>query len=280
MTKTKALSVRETALCGLFAALTAAGAFIRIDLPVQPFPMHFTLQIFFALLSGFILGPRLGAVSVGIYLAVGLVGIPVFAAGGGPAYLIRPTFGFLLGFLFAAWLAGKISRMGRRTSLARNICAAVVGMGAYYLSGILYFYFISNSPYLSNMHKVTIFDSSNGERRSAGRYLYCNKPCVNNQAKTSYTSYIETVDEIVPPDDLKIDDPSQLKILKVSPRYLKLLQKKYVKKVDNAMRSTYSFVVMYGQYTLGGFGFTLPQHKGYDLFQLTDFSLIQIVLCY
>ena len=90
------------------------------------------------------LGPRLGAVSVGIYLAVGLVGIPVFAAGGGPAYLIRPTFGFLLGFLFAAWLAGKISRMGRRTSLARNICAAVVGMGAYYLSGILYFYFISN----------------------------------------------------------------------------------------------------------------------------------------
>ena len=144
MTKTKALSVRETALCGLFAALTAAGAFIRIDLPVQPFPMHFTLQIFFALLSGFILGPRLGAVSVGIYLAVGLVGIPVFAAGGGPAYLIRPTFGFLLGFLFAAWLAGKISRMGRRTSLARNICAAVVGMGAYYLSGVLYFYFISN----------------------------------------------------------------------------------------------------------------------------------------
>lgn len=134
-----------------------------------------------------------------------------------------------------------------------------------------YFYFISNSPYLSNMHKVTIFDSSNGERRSAGRYLYCNKPCVNNQAKTSYTSYIETVDEIVPPDDLKIDDPSQLKILKVSPRYLKLLQKKYIKKVDNAMRSTYSFVVMYGQYTLGGFGFTLPQHKGYDLFQLTDF---------
>ena len=119
MTKTKALSVRETALCGLFAALTAAGAFIRIDLPVQPFPMHFTLQIFFALLSGFILGPRLGAVSVGIYLAVGLVGIPVFAAGGGPAYLIRPTFGLLLGFLFAAWLAGNAGkRRGAPSSLS------------------------------------------------------------------------------------------------------------------------------------------------------------------
>lgn len=36
-------------------------------------------------------------------------------------------------------------------------------------------------------------------------------------------------------------------------------------------RCTYAFVVMYDKYTLGGFGFTLPQHKGYDLFQLTDF---------
>ena len=98
MTRTRTLSVRETALCGLFAALIAAGAFIRIDLPVQPFPMHFTLQIFFSLLAGLLLGPRPGAVSVGIYLAVGLMGVPVFAAGGGPAYLIRPTFGFLAGW--------------------------------------------------------------------------------------------------------------------------------------------------------------------------------------
>ena len=99
-----------------------------------------------------------------------------------------------------------------------------------------YFYFISNSPYLSNMYKVTIFE-----------------------------------DEIVPPDDLVIDNPELLKIMKVSAGYLKQLQKKYVKKVDAVSASTYPFVVMYDKYTLGGFGFTLPQHKGYDLFQLTDF---------
>lgn len=134
-----------------------------------------------------------------------------------------------------------------------------------------WFYFISNSPYLSNMHKVSIFNSSGGERRSAGRYLYCNKSCVNSQANTSYSSDMETVDEIVPPDDLEIDNPESLKILKVSPNYLRGLQKKYVKKVDSPSPSTYPFVVMYDKYTLGGFGFTLPQHKGYDLFQLTDF---------
>ena len=134
-----------------------------------------------------------------------------------------------------------------------------------------WFYFISNSPYLSNMHKVAIFNSSGGERWSAGRYLYCNKPCINSQSNTSYSSSIDTVDEIVPPDDLGIDNPDALRILKVKPGYLKGLQKKYVKKVDSVSSSTYPFVVMYGKYTLGGFGFTLPQHNGYDLFQLTDF---------
>ena len=49
------------------------------------------------------------------------------------------------------------------------------------------------------------------------------------------------------------------------------LQKKYIRKVDKTSHCTYAFVVMYDQYTLGGFGFTLPQHHGYDLFQLTDF---------
>ena len=134
-----------------------------------------------------------------------------------------------------------------------------------------WFYFISNSPYLSNMHKITLFDTSNGERRTAGRYLYCNKPCLVSQSKTSYSSLVEDVDEIVPPDNLVIDNPDELRILKVNPYYLKTLQKKYVKKVDSVSSSTYPFVVMYGKYTLGGFGFTLPQHKGYDLFQLTDF---------
>ena len=95
---------QEMAFTGLFAALIAAGAYMRIDIPVQPFPMHFTLQFFFVLLAGYVLGARRGAACVCVYLAVGLAGIPVFAAGGGPAYLIRPTFGFLLGFVAAAWI--------------------------------------------------------------------------------------------------------------------------------------------------------------------------------
>ena len=134
-----------------------------------------------------------------------------------------------------------------------------------------YFYYFSNSPYLRNLHKIAMWNNSSGERRSAGRFLYCNKPTAQNNASTSYSSYRIECNEIVPPDDLEITDASKLMIERVTPPLLHCLQKKYIKKVDQCSVCQFAFVVKYDKYTLGGFGFTLPQHKGYDLFQLTDF---------
>ena len=134
-----------------------------------------------------------------------------------------------------------------------------------------YFYYFSNSPYLRNMHKLAMWNTSSGERWSAGRFLYCNKPSNSNQVNTSYKSSHVEVNEIVPPDDLVISNPNSLKVARVDSDVLYALQKKYIRKVDMVSHCTYAFVVMYEKYTLGGFGFTLPQHKGYDLFQLTDF---------
>lgn len=134
-----------------------------------------------------------------------------------------------------------------------------------------FFYFISNSPFLSNMHKLAMFNSSDGYRWSAGRFLYCNKPSDTSEVRTFYKGNHIEVNEIVPPDDLEINNPKNLKVVRVSPDYLYCLQKKYINKVDMVSRCTYAFVAIYDKYTLGGFGFTLPQHKGYDLFQLTDF---------
>lgn len=137
-------NTRELAVCGLFAALIAAGAFIKITIPVQPYPMHFTMQWFFVLLAGFLLGPRLAAASVSTYLLIGLLGIPVFAAGGGPAYLIRPTFGFLLGFAGAAYVIGKLTQLLHPVKLRQLLIPAVCGLLVYYLVGMIYFYLISN----------------------------------------------------------------------------------------------------------------------------------------
>ena len=87
-----------------FAALTAIAARIAVPLPGTAIP--FTLQPVAVLLAGALLGARLGAASQVLYLAVGAAGLPVFAAGGGAAYLLGPTGGYLLAFPVAAAVAG------------------------------------------------------------------------------------------------------------------------------------------------------------------------------
>ncbi len=139
----------DITLCGFFAALIAIGAFIKIEIPVEPYAMHFTLQWFFVLLAGFLLGKKRAAMSVCVYLVIGLVGVPVFASGGGPAYLLRPTFGFLLGFALAAFVMGILMDKRAKASFIWMLLTSVVGLCAYYGVGILYFYFISN--YVINM---------------------------------------------------------------------------------------------------------------------------------
>lgn len=142
--KTRELSIQELAVSSLFTVLIIVGALIKITIPIQPFPMHFTMQFFFVLLSGFVMGGRLGLLSVLTYLALGLSGIPVFAAGGGPSYLIRPTFGFLLGFAGAAYVTGKVFRRLGNHHLRTYLLAAFCGMMVMYGSGMIYFYVVSN----------------------------------------------------------------------------------------------------------------------------------------
>jgi biotin transport system substrate-specific component len=79
-------------LTAFFAALTAVGAFIKI--PFYPVPL--TLQTFFTLLAAMVLPPLWAACSQLLYLGVGLIGLPVFANGGGLAYVMQPTFGYLV----------------------------------------------------------------------------------------------------------------------------------------------------------------------------------------
>ena len=89
------ITTRQLTMTALFVALIAVGAFIRVPLPNCPF----TLQILFTTLAGIVLGSRLGATSVGIYIVLGLIGVPIFTSGGGPGYILQPTFGYLIGFM-------------------------------------------------------------------------------------------------------------------------------------------------------------------------------------
>jgi biotin transport system substrate-specific component len=98
---------RSWSLALFGSAVLAASA--QVVLPAWPVPA--TLQSLAVLLLGALGGPRLGAAAVALYLLEGALGLPVFAGGAaGPAALVGPTGGYLLGFLPAAWLAGRAGR--------------------------------------------------------------------------------------------------------------------------------------------------------------------------
>lgn len=132
--------VKDLILCALFAALVAVGAFIKIPIPYVPV----TLQTFFVTLAGMLLGAKRGAISVSVYVALGLLGVPVFTGGGGIGYVLRPTFGYIIGFFVGAFVVGLISyRKGCRPTFRRLLFASFAGLGVIYLFGVAYYWIIS-----------------------------------------------------------------------------------------------------------------------------------------
>ncbi|WP_235829115.1 biotin transporter BioY [Christensenella intestinihominis] len=140
MKQTTRITTRDMILCALFAALIAIGAFIRIPIPYVPI----TFQGFFVVLAGFLLGPKYGSISMLIYIALGLAGLPIFTEGGGIMYVLKPTFGYLVGFAVCAWVAGVRARKLKKLTVGRLFAAGMTGMIPVYIIGMLYFYFIMN----------------------------------------------------------------------------------------------------------------------------------------
>ncbi|EHO86589.1 hypothetical protein HMPREF0380_00248 [Eubacterium infirmum F0142] len=141
---TRGFRTQDVIYCGLFAALMTVGALIKIVLPIGVFEVTVSLQVFFALLAGFLLGARNGFLSIVVYLIIGLIGVPVFAHGGGLGYLIKPTFGFLIGFAFAALFAGLLTNREKKPRFSRLAVAALVGEMAYYACGLIYYFIMFN----------------------------------------------------------------------------------------------------------------------------------------
>lgn len=117
-----------------FTGITAASAQIAIPLGFTPVPV--TLQVLAVLLSGLVLGSRWGAVSMMQYLALGALGMPVFAGlSGGPAPLCGPTAGYLVGFVPAAFAAGWIMERFDSRSRFGAWLAGIAGIGVIYVCG-------------------------------------------------------------------------------------------------------------------------------------------------
>lgn len=118
----------------MFGALTAIGAFIVI--PVQPVP--FTLQTFFTALAGALLGGRAGGMSQIVYVILGCIGLPVFAAGkAGVGVLFGPTGGYLIGFIIGAYVIGKIVDMKPQAGFVWIAMSILAGDLIIYSLGVL-----------------------------------------------------------------------------------------------------------------------------------------------
>lgn len=127
-------------LVAFFAALTAIGAKIEIPLPFIPI----TLQVLFVFMAGLLLGKKLGALSQVLYVGMGLIGLPIFAKGGGPGYVFKPSFGYMIGFILAAFVIGLIVE-NRALSFKQAFLASIVGLLVIYACGVPYLYYILNN---------------------------------------------------------------------------------------------------------------------------------------
>lgn len=133
------MNARTLTRTALFAALTAAGAFIRIPLGYS----SITLQFFFTAMAGCLLGPVWGPVSQTVYVALGLIGLPIFTQGGGLTYLLQPTCGFLIGLIPAAWVIGLLTAH-RPPHPVRTALACLAGLAVLYAVGLPYMAVILN----------------------------------------------------------------------------------------------------------------------------------------
>jgi len=121
----------------VFAIVLPQALTARLVIHIGPVPV--TLQVFFVLLSGMALGPILGAISQLSYLMAGIAGLPVFSSPpyAGAAYVLGPTGGYLIGFIFGALVCGALSSRFREWKNGMNTlpCLSIAGV-----AGLLFIY--------------------------------------------------------------------------------------------------------------------------------------------
>ncbi|MBM5800296.1 MAG: biotin transporter BioY [Cyanobacteria bacterium K_DeepCast_35m_m2_023] len=138
----RAIATWSGALAGLLLIL--AGGLVTAALPlgdgrsgVAVLPLPMTLQVPALLLTALVCGPRSAMLAAIAYLSLGLFQLPVFQGGGGFAYLLDPGFGYLVGFIPAGWLTGRLGRQSGMDTLLNLFAAAALGLMVLQLFGVL-----------------------------------------------------------------------------------------------------------------------------------------------
>lgn len=145
------LIAADIAECALFVVLMIVSAYVQIPFPLVPL----TFQTVISVLAGLLLGWKKGIISMSVYCFMGLVGIPVFSAGGGIYYVLKPSFGYILGFIVSAGVGGLIANKAN-LPLWRYIVAAIAAFAADYAVGIPYCMLAAKLLNIENLTKLLI----------------------------------------------------------------------------------------------------------------------------
>jgi biotin transport system substrate-specific component len=132
------MKIRKVAMTSVMAALMCLAGML---LHWAPGMVPFSVLPVLVYISGLILGAEYAAMAMLVYLVLGLFGFPVFATApfGGLGYILKPTFGFLLGYVPAAYVVGQVYHEG---SLLRAIVGVLAGLVTLYIFGLSYLYII------------------------------------------------------------------------------------------------------------------------------------------
>ena len=145
MNENPSANLRMTVYASLFAALTIIGGYLSFPIPVSPIPI--VLADFFVMLAGLLLGASWGFTSIGLFVFLGIIGLPVFAGGkAGLAVFFGPTGGFLLGYLACALVVGVISGRGK-PSTVKDVVALVAGNVVLYAFGVSWLKMVVSLPW-------------------------------------------------------------------------------------------------------------------------------------
>ena len=130
--------IYNLAVMGIFLALIIIGSKITLPFPIVPK----TLQATFVLLTGAFLGWRRGGLTCLLFMLMGLAGIPVFAKGGGFGYVLDPTFGYIVGFVFGSAMTGYLCERFKARRWWSVLLSLLAGLGVLYFFGLVHLYLI------------------------------------------------------------------------------------------------------------------------------------------
>ncbi|WP_459501639.1 biotin transporter BioY [Bacillus sp. C1] len=142
----KQLRALDLSIAAMFVALMALGANIVSWAPfLQVAGVPLSMQPFFAILAGLLLGSRLGALSMTVYMLLGVAGAPIFAKfQAGFSALLDPTGGFIIAFIIVAYITGKLVEQKEKPKFATFAIASAIGIILTYIIGTTYMYVAVN----------------------------------------------------------------------------------------------------------------------------------------